>query len=419
VTKENVFSSDNTDPSKWGDLKGDDCDMYTKTVLDSSIEHHSLSNVFEIIHSFVEKGQFKFELFPKRLSFLAVEVETNLSPFDERSKGAMFTVGYNDHGIKTTNSSTAKEVVSNDLMTLGDCYRACRDAEETCASFAYCPAKRDVKCVISTLYISSSRIVEKDIQDAITTDTQCTIYNVNYLNMFKKADCKEVFGNGKEMQENILTPEQCALHCRHDEHKLMDKCRSFNYCSDTKKCIMFDVHASETDKPVENKTDLCEHYSLKRSADYVNGGKGLMVDPDAQTSTSTSEENCADVCSLLSEGTCNSFSFCPGERRCITSQLFPDGKTEIVHDTLCNLYYRDAVVNDVIKPKNRGRPVITKDGMAPGGLAGLLITMLIVGCVLGVVGMIYFPSIRSRLGGASATTTAGPTIGYSVQKDDA
>uniref|UniRef100_A0A1E1X339 Putative conserved secreted protein n=1 Tax=Amblyomma aureolatum TaxID=187763 RepID=A0A1E1X339_9ACAR len=405
------FFSPSNRPRDWGRaLSKRNCQRYSKADDNISVTFVNNSEVVRVLQNEVQNGALVLKVAGKEqqgaATFKAVRLNTDASPFNAQHSSGLYQVAYSGKVLSLKADTTMRAVMldgKNEITSVQQCYRNCITESGTeCASFSYCPATKD--CRLSSIYIMDDDQASKSLE----LETRCTVYARSYINMYEKFPGTVSRVGGDITKDNVPDENQCAQLCKHDK---LVRCRGFEYCPRTKHCVLHEKHFLDIrPEDIINGTEACSHYAQKFSADYWEGAKGELDDPNSITISLIGFEDCAKQCSLDPAGRCKSFNFCPGDdgpdRKCVLNSLsiFDVGKDRRLKESKdCSFYFQQDHVNDFIH-YNEKQALAPAKGYTSGGLGGLLFGMLILGLVLGVAGFTAFNYLRSRRGGADNTT---------------
>ncbi|CAN8025951.1 unnamed protein product [Ixodes persulcatus] len=382
------------------------CQQYYKSEANMSLPYKEISAALDSIQAEVKKG-LEVEVDGEtgtKITYKAVKFNTDASPFNERSKAALYELALPQKTLSLKKETTMKAVplfTSTEISSVQQCYRNCITESGTqCASFSYCPTTKE--CRLSSVYI-----MDDDDHENVEIDSRCNVYIRSYMQFFDKFPGSVSRVGGDESKSGVKTAAECAKTCKH--HPLI-RCRGFEYCPGSKSCVLHTKHFLDLEPhDIVNNTDACSHYALKFSADYTEGARKELVDPNSRTIDLISLEECAKACSTDPSETCQSFNFCPGsdgpDRKCVLNTLsILDRGADFRDSSACFFYYQQDHVTNFIHHDKYLRSTTPISGYTSHGLAGLLIGMLILGLVLGVLGFGAFTYYKAKKAGDNAGT---------------
>ncbi|XP_023225759.1 uncharacterized protein LOC111626575 isoform X2 [Centruroides sculpturatus] len=336
----------------WGKkMDVDDCAFYIRVEAGTSAKDVPLNQAMSNLKEAVDK---------KKLVIVIEgdDGEITLNPEEFVGDISPFQVGDRDSDMfeKVLSGKTFKKpensqivVDGGELSTPSDCYRKCRDEKTMqCFSFSFCFT--DNRCLLSPLYVSQSRSAR--IDDDIDTVGGCDVYTVSYLRMFVAYEGAVSSLPGRKEKTGVASDNECAKLCREEEEFV---CRGFEYCRSDKICQLHEKHVLETKDPLVQTGKICTHYALKYAADYVESGRLKLLDPDAETLTVSSLEECAASCSEKSEFPCASFDLCSinsDQKSCVlNSRTLEQLDTKSEASSSCRHYTKKDVVDDWARPR--------------------------------------------------------------------
>ncbi|CAN8001387.1 unnamed protein product, partial [Ixodes hexagonus] len=344
------YTASTTFPLRWGEpIKVFGCQQYYKSAANISLPFKNSSAALEKIQAEVKMLEVKIDADgTNKVTYTAVKFNTDASPFNERSKAALYELALPKKALSLEAETTMKATplfTSTEISSVQQCYRNCITETGTqCASFSYCPMTKE--CRLSSVYIMD----DMDPRN-VEVDTHCNVYIRSYMQLFDKFPGSVSRVGGDKSIPGVKTVAECAKACKHDE---LLRCRGFEYCPGSKNCILHSKHFLDLDpNDIVNKSDSCSHYALKFSADYTEGAKMELVDPNPRTIDLISLEDCAKACSTDPSETCQSFNFCPGDdgpdRKCVlnTLSVFDRGVT-LKQSSTCLFYYQQDHVTNFI-----------------------------------------------------------------------
>ncbi|CAN8006053.1 unnamed protein product [Ixodes pacificus] len=382
------------------------CQQYYKSEANMSLPYKEISAALDSIQAEVKKGlEVKVDgETGTKITYKAVKFNTDASPFNERSKASLYELALPQKTLSLKKETTMKAVplfTSTEISSVQQCYRNCITESGTqCASFSYCPTTKE--CRLSSLYI-----MDDDDPENVEIDSRCNVYIRSYMQFFDKFPGSVSRVGGDESKSGVKTTAECAKTCKH--HPLI-RCRGFEYCPGSKSCVLHTKHFLDLEPhDIVNNTDACSHYALKFSADYTEGARKELVDPNSRTIDLISLEECAKACSTDPSETCQSFNFCPGndgpDRKCVLNTLTVlDRGADFRDSSACFFYYQQDHVTNFIHHNKYLRSTTPISGYTSHGLAGLLIGMLILGLVLGGLGFAAFTYYKAKKAGDNAGT---------------
>ncbi|KAG0427217.1 hypothetical protein HPB47_025724 [Ixodes persulcatus] len=373
------------------------CQQYYKSEANMSLPYKEISAALDSIQAEVKKG-LEVEVDGEtgtKITYKAVKFNTDASPFNERSKAALYELALPQKTLSLKKETTMKAVplfTSTEISSVQQCYRNCITESGTqCASFSYCPTTKE--CRLSSVYV-----MDDDDHENVEIDSRCNVYIRSYMQFFDKFPGSVSRVGGDESKSGVKTAAECAKTCKH--HPLI-RCRGFEYCPGSKSCVLHTKHFLDLEPhDIVNNTDACSHYAR---------AKKELVDPNSRTIDLISLEECAKACSTDPSETCQSFNFCPGsdgpDRKCVLNTLsILDRGADFRDSSACFFYYQQDHVTNFIHHDKYLRSTTPISGYTSHGLAGLLIGMLILGLVLGVLGFGAFTYYKAKKAGDNAGT---------------
>ncbi|KAI1299840.1 hypothetical protein HDE_03661 [Halotydeus destructor] len=299
-------------------------------------------------------------------------------------------------------SSSETALVKPEAETLGACYRQCVDDESmNCQSFSFCHLNSKFHCTISSNRLAIG-LPKSDLESYLEPDTQCSVYNVPYINRYIKLGDKTAWMLGGVTVDSKLVKDvdDCAQQC---SKSTPDSCESFQYCS-TGHCIIHKEHyhdLGDSGKKLVTDDD-CDFYSQNYLLDYTMAGSDLVAENTAlEQFAEVSADLCAQRCSKRDD--CVSMNYCPGNTnspsRCsLNSKSVFDSDTETVSRPLCRTY--EKIVEKPPQPKTIRVPETKKDtsGFSGVGFFLLVLVMFASGIGLGVGAFVAMNHYSARSG---------------------
>lgn len=404
------FFSQSKRPQDWGSpLFKTGCRQYWKSDNDVKVTFKTNPEVVNTIKDEVDNGRLLLKVADQEeqkspATFTAVRIKTDASPFNAKHAAGLYDVAYPEKTLSLSQDTTVRATTldgSNAITSVQQCYRNCISESGTdCTAFSYCPDTKD--CRLTSVYVLDDDVAAKSLE----LDTRCNVYSRSYINFYEKFAGSVSRVGGDLTQENIKDENECAKECKHNK---LIRCRGFEYCPGTKHCVLHVKHFLDINpEDVINGSEACSHYAQRFSADYWEGARKELVDPNSVTVTLISLEDCAKQCTMDPTGQCKSFNFCPDDgpdRRCVLNTLTVyDKSAQYKESKTCLFYFQQDHINDLVHFNLKRSMAPSASGYTSGGLGGLLFGMLILGLVLGLVGYTAFNYIRMRRAGSDNTT---------------
>ncbi|XP_076341230.1 uncharacterized protein LOC143241839 [Tachypleus tridentatus] len=230
---------------------------------------------------------------------------------------------------------------------------------------------------------------------------------------YDKYEGKVFLTGGDKTVDGASSPEECAKMCRSETEF---RCRGFEYCEDKITCILHKKHVLDIDPSnMVTAKATCSHYAAKFIADYLDMGRTLIDDKDSKVFSSLTLEECARLCSEQPEYNCKSFNYCPSESEkdttyaecSLTSKTLTSPGIKTKDSVKCQHFAKRDAVNDWNTKKGSEKDdKPDTSGYSGGGLAALLIGMLLLGAVLGICVFFVYSFYKNR---------KNPGVGMSVK----
>ncbi|XP_022257341.1 uncharacterized protein LOC106473143 [Limulus polyphemus] len=386
---------------EWGDPVGNykNCDFYIRAVSNAAVFQVKNEEALKSLETSVNKS-FTVRIMPPKsdnpVDYQATSVIRNSGYY--RFKDETYDTVAEEYQLDKY-SQTTRDL--GNVGTRGDCYKRCREATSlACSSFSFCTTAKDRTCRISSVLIRKNN--EKD-KEELEANSHCEVYTRNYLMFYDKYEGKVFLTGGDKSVDGTRSPAECAKKCRSETEF---RCRGFEYCEDKNSCVLHKKHVLDINPSnMVTAKATCSHYAAKFIADYLDMGRTLIDDKDSKVFSSLTLEECARMCSEQPELNCKSFNYCPSESEkdatyaecSLSSKTLASPGVKTKDSVKCQHFAMRDAVNDwgSIK-RNQNDDKSTTSGYTGGGLAALLIGMLLLGVVFGICAFFTYSCYKSR-----------------------
>ncbi|CAF0710186.1 unnamed protein product [Brachionus calyciflorus] len=151
--------------------------------------------------------------------------------------------------FRTKASINPKDKKFQNIQTPSECADKCdNELNINCKSFNFCPNTKEC-------YLSERHLV--DGSSSSNGDLVCDHYSRKYIEDFTYINTAEIPVNGEVVLKNMNSIEFCSFACVNSDGF---NCKSFDYCSESKSCIL-----NSGQKPIGSniqnvEKDTCAHY---------------------------------------------------------------------------------------------------------------------------------------------------------------
>lgn len=357
------------------------CQHYSKTVNASVSPAPTMLVAYNNLKNAVYSGLFRVVI--KTSNFTKLYTASTIKDTIPRPSDAIQGGQMMKHfAVFKQNSIMARSDLSISGVAVDDCATECLMEELfDCQSFVYCPGQS--LCLLNRLHPDLN-------QTLVQPHKFCNLYTRQYLDHYNAKPGVTFPGNADNIILAVQTPNICAKQCTET-----DKCKSFDYCSDTKTCRLKNTHELDVPSTVFQAAPDCNHYSRKYIDDFkfVQGkemhfGKVLEFD-------GVSVDQCAKLCIEEESVNCQTFAYCGNYTKCKLMSSTPKHLEPgyITSSDFCNLYIR--VYNPSSPVPGNSSTVIYRQTsqQSPKADLGLLLGTSFGGLILGLVfggGVVYF-----------------------------
>lgn len=153
---------------------------------------------------------------------------------------------YNEFPTKSYISKKDLKIV--DVKSASDCASECDNQKKIhCRSFNFCPE-------LNTCFLSENHVISVS-EDGLIEDLVCSHYWRDYLSDFTFTSSSNISLEADLVFEGASV-EQCSFFCVTSDGF---NCKSFDYCPETKKCLLNKGSKPSSQSPSQSK-DFCYNY---------------------------------------------------------------------------------------------------------------------------------------------------------------
>ncbi|XP_048762219.2 uncharacterized protein LOC125670858 [Ostrea edulis] len=267
-------------------------------------------------------------------------------------------------------------------LSVEDCARRCvSNMEYECLSFSYCFDLGD--CFLSHVHAdNSSGIVQRQ--------EYCDLYSRYFLDQYTVSSGVTYSVAADATIHNVPSANLCAKQC---SQYTKFSCKSFEYCSSTKNCLLLKVHELDIAASSASPSLTCSFYSRNYIHDFKLLQRKTMTFSDILEFSNVSSSQCAKLCIEQEGATCKSFAFCNTTSLCRLTSSHPRQAGNVVSQSdTCDLYsrrfYRPSSASGINKAQTSSGG--QSNGYSPGSMAAVGICLFIVGLAMGAAGIYVY-----------------------------
>ncbi|XP_022318193.2 uncharacterized protein LOC111121287 isoform X2 [Crassostrea virginica] len=267
-------------------------------------------------------------------------------------------------------------------ISVEDCASRCVDnMEYECLSFSYCFDLGD--CFLSHVHAdNSSGIVQRQ--------EYCDLYSRYFLDQYTVSSGMTYSVEADATIPKVPSANLCGKLC---SQYTQFQCKSFEYCTSTKNCLLFKIHELDLAATTASTSLTCSFYSRNYIHDFKLMKRKTMTFTNVFEFSNVSSSQCAKLCIEQEGSACRSFAYCNMTSLCRLTSSHPrqSGNSVSQSDT-CDLYSRNFYQPSSYSPPSRiqAQRSTSSNGYSGGSMAGASIGLLIVGLLIGVAGMYFY-----------------------------
>lgn len=274
-------------------------------------------------------------------------------------------------------------------LSVEDCARRCiNNMEYECLSFSYCFDLGD--CFLSHVHAdNSSGIVQRQ--------EYCDLYSRYFLDQYTESSGLTYSVKADATLPNVPSANLCAKLC---SQYTAFQCKSFEYCTSTKNCLLLKMHELDMVGKTASKSLTCSFYSKNYFYDFKLLKRMTISFTNVLEFSNITSSQCAKLCVEQEGAACRSFAYCNMTSLCrlTSSHPFQSGNAVSKSD-MCDLYsrnfYQPSSYSQPSKIQGR-RSSQPNNGYSGGSLAGASIALFIVGLAIGVGGIYLYRYRKER-----------------------
>ncbi|XP_061191548.1 uncharacterized protein LOC133199694 [Saccostrea echinata] len=359
------------------------CDHYSRTVNSTIAVQPTVDEALSRISNAVYGGEYQFpvsygtSVYTFNATMVRTSVLRNGRPNESNLLLTHFYI-YRQYFIFT------KTDTSFSGISVEDCARRCiSNLEYECLSFSYCFDLGD--CFLSHIHAdNSSGIAQRQ--------EYCDLYSRYFLDQYTVSSGVIYSVKADATIPNVPTANLCAKMC---SQYTKFPCKSFEYCTSTKNCLLLKVHELDLEATAASPSLTCTFYSRNFIHDFKLLQRKTITFANVLEFSNVSSSQCAKLCVEQEGSACRSFAYCNMTSLCrLTSSHPRQADNSVSQSDTCDLYSRR-----FYNPSSYSRPSINKaqtssrsqaNGYSPGAMAAVALSLFIAGLAIGILGLYFY-----------------------------
>ncbi|KAL5021454.1 hypothetical protein ScPMuIL_000609 [Solemya velum] len=357
------------------------CKHFLRTVATSYVEP-SLGDLVKKLVNLIAKKKLTIDFFVTDrtvATFTVTRITQDISRVGRQSEA---TSNFKHFSIRRNAALVGHNEGVRAPVSVDECARECLNSQTFfCQSFDYCYSWGECQFSVSH---------PEDIPQDVNNDVKfCDMYSRNYVDNFRAVEGLVPVGWTGLTLYNVNTLNMCAQRCL---NAVNSTCRAFNFCNSTLTCELMTSHYTYANANTTQAT--CSHYSREYSDDFTMIENRTMTTGIITSISNTNAHACAQTCIKEDSKLCWAFSSCVG----IFPQKYGAYSARIMAGTPCKGGAGSSLMS-------RQCSTDGSSNYGPGAMAGLGVSMLVVGTFIGV-GILYYGhgKFTKRYAGASTFT---------------
>ncbi|XP_060077531.1 uncharacterized protein LOC132557063 [Ylistrum balloti] len=302
------------------------CDHFSRTVNSTDMVQPSLDVVMMKLNDAVYKGSFQIPVLvgDNTTIYIADKIRDNLIRANRDPTSSQVLGHFN---VAKNNILAVKHTDYVAGISVDECADAClTEMTYDCLSFDFCYKTGD--CLLYK--------VHPDAQPtSLSPHDFCDLYSRTYLDRYTPSPGMVIPVPADKETDGINSDNLCAKQCSQYE---AFPCKSFEYCSNTRSCLLMKKHQLDFPSNSLVSNPICSFYTRNYLDDFQKKSRSTMTFGHSLDYTDVTVDNCAKLCVTTEASNCQSFAFCNTTSLCRLTSNHPLQKGVQVRQDVCDLY---------------------------------------------------------------------------------